>query len=84
MHGFTEMYFKQTATLTVGNKHKRGLDWSTWKQVCDRFGEEEAKSRLRAGTLTSRPDPSDQRYMQYLIISEGSVRETGQAVRIEV
>ena len=83
-NGFNDRYFKQTATLTVGNKHKRGLDWSTWKQLVDHFGETEAQSRVRAGTLTSRPDPSDQRYMQYLIVTEGSAVETGQAVSIEV
>lgn len=83
-NGFNDRYFQQTATLTVGNKHKRGLDWSTWKQVVDHFGETEALSRVRSGTLTSRQDPSDQRYQQYLIVSEGSAVETGQAVVIEV
>ena len=83
-NGFNDRYFKMTATITVGNKHKRGLDWSTWKQVVDHFGEEEAKSRVRAGTLTSRQDPIDPRYQQYLIVTEGSAVETGQAVVIEV
>jgi hypothetical protein len=83
-NGFNDRYLKQTATITVGNKHKRGLDWSTWKQVVDHFGEEEAKQRVRAGTLTSRQDPSDPRFMQYLVVSEGSAVETGQAVAIEI
>ena len=83
-NGFTDKYFKMTATITVGNKHKRGLDWSTWKQVVDHFGEEEAKSRVRAGTLTSRQDPIDSRYQQYLIVTEGSAVETGQSVIVDV
>ena len=83
-NGFNDRYFKMTATITVGNKHKRGLDWSTWKQVVDHFGEEEAKSRVRAGTLTSRQDPIDPRYQQYLIVTEGSAVETGQAVIVDV
>ena len=83
-NGFNDRYFKMTATITVGNKHKRGLDWSTWKQVVDHFGEEEAKSRVRAGTLTSRQDPIDPRYQQYLIVTEGSAVETGQAVILDV
>ena len=83
-NGFNDRYFKMTATITVGNKHKRGLDWSTWKQVVDHFGETEAQSRVRAGTLTSRQDPIDPRYQQYLIVTEGSAVETGQAVVIEV
>lgn len=83
-NGFNDRYFKMTATITVSNKHKRGLDWSTWKQVVDRFGDEEAKSRVRAGTLTSRQDPIDPRYQQYLIVTEGSAVETGQAVIVDV
>ena len=83
-NGFNDRYFKMTATITVGNKHKRGLDWSTWKQVVDHFGEEEAKSRVRAGTLTSRQDPIDSRYQQYLIVTEGSAVETGQSVIVDV
>ena len=83
-NGFNDRYFKMTATITVGNKHKRGLDWSTWKQVVDHFGETEAASRVRAGTLTSRQDPIDPRYQQYLIVTEGSAVETGQAVIVDV
>ena len=83
-NGFSDRYFKMTATITVGNKHKRGLDWSTWKQVVDHFGEDEAKSRVRAGSLTSRQDPVDPRYQQYLIVTEGSAVETGQAVIVDV
>ena len=83
-NGFNDRYFKMTATITVGNKHKRGLDWSTWKQVVDHFGEDEAKSRVRAGSLTSRQDPVDPRYQQYLIVTEGSAVETGQAVIVDV
>ena len=83
-NGFNDRYFKMTATITVGNKHKRGLDWSAWKQVVDHFGEDEAKSRVRAGTLTSRQDPVDPRYHQYLIVTEGSAVETGQAVIVDV
>jgi hypothetical protein len=42
----------------------------SWKQICDRYGQEEAASRVRAGTLKAKRDPEDKRFWLFMSVQE--------------
>lgn len=42
----------------------------SWKEVQDKFGAEEAKARIRSGSMKARRDPQDRRFWQFMTVLE--------------
>ena len=63
---FGNNYFEKVQELNVARSQAKDLVWLTWKQLVDKHGEDEAKARVKAGTILARKDPKDNRYWQFL------------------
>lgn len=59
-------FFKQSS-VEFSCTRSSGLQasWLSYKETCDKIGEEELKARVAAGTIQHRKNPEDRRFFQF-------------------
>ena len=56
--------FSKQSSVEFSCTRSSGLQaaWSSWKETCDKIGEDELKARVAAGTIQHRRNPEDRRF----------------------
>ena len=63
-------YRSATLSLKAVHESKVRLQWSTWRQIKNKFGKKEALDRVQSGTIRFRKSPSDKRFLEFADVSE--------------
>ena len=64
--GFGSNFMNVMTSIEATNKKGSKFAWKTWKEICDKHGEDEARAMVKAGTIASRKNPADNRFYQFL------------------
>ena len=66
-----EHYFQVSESLEVSREDEKSFRWVPWEERRRWFGEKEAKSRVALGTIAVRKCAADDRFFEFLLVSEG-------------
>ena len=63
-------YFYETIQLFITREDEKAMQWVPWEKAKNHYGEEEAKARVTGGTLPVRRSRTDNKFFEFLIVSE--------------
>ena len=66
------------------NNREKEMKWLSWEELKLKYGEEESKQRVKAGTCFARRDPNDQRFWQFLAETESQKLSIDQQKDLQV
>ena len=67
---FGQSYMNTLTSIAVSKDKSKLLNWVSWHQIKTSLREEEAKIRVKSGTIQVRRNPADQGFYQFLEVQE--------------
>jgi hypothetical protein len=79
---FDSGFFTMVQSVSKSLKMKCDLQWCSWKEVVDRYGNEEANEMIEDGCFSTRANPDNPKRLQYMVRSDKMSSSVNQASHI--
>lgn len=81
---FGKHYASTIQGISIHSRRSKELKWLSWEELKGKYGEDEAKQRVKAGTCFARRDPRDNRFWQFLAETESMSLTIDQMKELQV